>query len=43
MEKYIKYSYYDETGKKIAVIYKDIDKNIMQDILSKYDGVEYEE
>ena len=43
MDKNIKYSYYDETGKKVAVVNKDIDKDIMQKILQQYDEVRYEE
>ena len=43
MEKYIKYSFYDELGKKIVILDKNIDKDIMQKILQQYDEVRYEE
>ena len=43
MNNYIKYTYYDDTGKKIAIVYQNIPKEEIQNLLQKYDEVKFKE
>jgi hypothetical protein len=42
-EKYIKYAFYDETEKYIAIVDKDIPKEDLQKLQAKYDEVKFKE
>lgn len=42
-KKYIKYTYYDETGKYIAVVYKDkISNFILKELKEQFDEIQFE-
>lgn len=43
LNKYIKYTFYDDDKKLIAIVNKNITKEAMQELLQKYDEVKFEE
>lgn len=43
MEKYINYTFYEETGKHIAIIYENTPKEILEEFKKVYDEVKYKE
>ena len=43
MDNYISYSYYDEEGKHIAIVHKNIPKEVMEELSKKYDEVKFKE
>ncbi len=43
MDNYFNYSYYDETGKYIAIVHKNTPKETIEKYLEKYDEVKYKE
>ena len=43
MNNYIRYTFYDDDKRLIAIVYKNITKEAMQELLQKYDEVKFEE
>ena len=43
MDNYIKYTFYDEVGKYIAIIYQNTPKEIIKELQKQYDEVKYKE
>lgn len=43
LNKYIKYTFYDDDKRLIAIVYKNITKEAMQELLQKYDEVKFKE
>lgn len=43
MNNYIKYTFYDDDKRLIAIVNKNISKEAMQELLQKYDEVKFEE
>ena len=43
MDNYIRYTYYDEVGKHIAIINQDTPKGIIKKLQEEYDEVKYKE
>ena len=43
MNNYIKYTYYDEQKRLIAIVYQNIPKKVMQELLKDYDEVKFKE
>lgn len=43
MNKYIRYTFYDDDKRLIAIVYKNIPKEVMQELLQEYDEVKFEE
>ena len=43
MNKYIKYTFYDDDKRLIAIVNKNITKEVMQELQQKYDEVKFEE
>ena len=43
MDNYIKYTFYDEVGKHIAIIYQNTPKEIIQELQKQYDEVKFKE
>ena len=43
MDNYIRYTYYDEVGKCIAIIYQNTPKEIIEKLQKEYDEVKYKE
>ena len=43
MEQGFNYSYYDETGKHIAIVHENTPKETIERLKKKYDEVRYEE
>lgn len=43
MNNYIKYTYYDDDKRLIAIVNKNITKETMQELLQKYDEVKFKE
>ena len=43
LNKYIKYTFYDDDKRLIAIVNKNITKEAMQELLQKYDEVKFEE
>ena len=43
MDIYIRYTYYDEVGKYIAIIYQNTPKEIIQELQKQYDEVKFKE
>lgn len=43
MDNYIKYTYIDEVGKRVAIIYQNTSKEIIKELQEKYDEVKYKE
>jgi len=43
MNNYIKYTFYDDDKRLIAIVNKNITKEAMQELLQKYDEVKFEE
>ena len=43
MDNYIQYTFYDEIGNHIAIINKDIPKEIIKKLQEEYDEVKYKE
>ena len=43
MEEGLNYSYYDESGKHIAIVHKNTPKESIERYLQKYDEVKYKE
>lgn len=43
MNNYIKYTFYDNDKRLIAIVNKNITKEAMQELLQKYDEVKFEE
>lgn len=43
MNNYIRYTFYDDDKKLIAIVYKNIPKEVMQELLKEYDEVKFEE
>ena len=43
MNNYIRYTFYDDDKRLIAIVYKNIPKEAMQELLQKYDEVKFEE
>ena len=43
MNNYIKYTFYDDDKRLIAIVTKNIPKEVMQELLQKYDEVKFEE
>lgn len=43
MNNYIKYTFYDDDKRLIAIVNKNITKEVMQELLQKYDEVKFEE
>lgn len=43
LNKYIKYTYYDDNKKLITIVTKNIPKEAMQELLKQYDEVKFEE
>ncbi len=41
--KYIKYTYYDETKKLVAIIEEDTPKEAIEELKKQYDEVKYKE
>lgn len=40
---YIRYTFYDDDKRLIAIVNKNIPKEVMQELLQKYDEVKFEE
>ena len=43
MDNYIKYTFYDEVGKHIAIINQNTPKEIIQELHKQYDEVKFKE
>lgn len=43
LNKYIRYTFYDDDKRLIAIVYPNITKEAMQELLQKYDEVKFEE
>ena len=43
MNNYIRYTFYDDDKRLIAIVTKNIPKEVMQELLQKYDEVKFEE
>ena len=43
MNNYIRYTFYDDDKRLIAIVNKNITKEVMQELLQKYDEVKFEE
>lgn len=43
MDNYIRYAYYDDDGRYIAIVYPNTPKEIIQKYLEEYDEVKYKE
>lgn len=43
MNNYIKYTFYDENNKLIAIVSQNITKEAMQDLKKRYDEVKFKE
>lgn len=43
MNNYIRYTFYDDDKRLIAIVNKNITKEAMQELLQKYDEVKFEE
>ena len=43
MDNYIRYTYYDEVGKYIAIIYQNTPNEIIQELQKQYDEVKFKE
>lgn len=43
MNNYIRYTFYDDDKRLIAIVNKNIPKEAMQELLQKYDEVKFEE
>lgn len=43
MDNYIRYAYYDEIGKHIAIINKDTPNEVIKKLQKEYDEVKYKE
>ena len=43
MDNYIQYTFYDEVGKKVAIIYQNTPNEIIQKLQEQYDEVKYKE
>ena len=43
MNNYIKYTFYDDDKRLIAIASKNITKEVMQELLQKYDEVKFKE
>ena len=43
MDKYIKYAFYDETGKYIAIVHENTPKEIIEQLSKEYDEVKFKE
>lgn len=43
LNKYIKYTFYDDDKRLIAIVNKNITKEVMQELLQKYDEVKFKE
>ena len=43
LSNYIKYTFYDDDKRLIAIVNKNITKEVMQELLQKYDEVKFEE
>ena len=43
MNNYIRYTFYDDDKRLIAIVDKNITKEVMQELLQKYDEVKFEE
>lgn len=43
MNNYIRYTFYDDDKRLIAIVNKNIPKEIMQELLKEYDEVKFEE
>ena len=43
MNKYIRYTFYDDDKRLIAIVNKNIPKDVMQELLKQYDEVKFKE
>lgn len=43
MNNYIRYTFYDDDKRLIAIVNKNITKEVMQELLQEYDEVKFEE
>lgn len=43
MNNYIRYTFYDDDKRLIAIVNKNIPKEVMQELLQKYDEVKFKE
>ena len=43
LNKYIKYTFYDDDKRLIAIVYPNIPKEVMQELQQKYDEVKFKE
>lgn len=43
MDNYIRYTFYDDIGKYIAIIYQNTPKEIIQELRKQYDEVKFKE
>lgn len=43
MNNYIKYTFYDDDKRLIAIVNKNIPKEVMQELLKEYDEVKFKE
>ena len=43
MNNYIRYTFYDDDKRLIAIVNKNITKEVMQELLQKYDEVKFKE
>jgi len=43
VDNYIQYTFYDEVGKKVAIIYQNTPKEIIKKLQEQYDEVKYKE
>ena len=43
MNNYIRYTFYDDDKRLIAIVNKNIPKEVMQELLKEYDEVKFEE
>lgn len=43
LNKYIKYTFCEEDGRTIAIVYPNITKEVMQELSKEYDEVKFEE
>ena len=43
MNNYIRYTFYDDDKRLIAIVYKNITKEVMQELQQEYDEVKFEE
>ncbi len=43
INKYIRYTYYDDNKKLIAIVNKNIPKEVMEELSKEYDEVKFEE